>query len=228
MWYARGEWDMAIECFRKSLFWNPEQTATLLNLSSVLLELGFEKDAHQVMLYYDGIDGGTMGGWSHEREEMLRANIEEGIQNSRRRNREYSGYTDGELLLQGIQPEDTYEQLPTKKQASVSEAAEVWSSSNVLVQKKSGKALEEYVELQKRMALENNLAESHGICHGPRCSKARGKPDGESTPPSNSPTVSFETAVSEVDTVSIVALVLCILVVVVLAFLPNPKKRKPH
>lgn len=36
MWYARGEWEVMFDCWRKSLFWNPEQTSALLNMASVL------------------------------------------------------------------------------------------------------------------------------------------------------------------------------------------------
>jgi len=104
MWYSRGEWEMAVECFRRSLFWNPEQTASLINLASLLVKLGFERDAAVVWDYFVDIDGGTMGGWTAEREEHLVSSIEEGIRlaaslpNS-------GGRTLGELRLQGEVPE---------------------------------------------------------------------------------------------------------------------------
>jgi hypothetical protein len=39
MWYARGELELCVDCFRRSLFWNPEQTATLYNLAAILVEV---------------------------------------------------------------------------------------------------------------------------------------------------------------------------------------------
>ena len=39
MWYARGELELCIDCFRRALFWNPEQTATLYNLATILVEV---------------------------------------------------------------------------------------------------------------------------------------------------------------------------------------------
>jgi tetratricopeptide (TPR) repeat protein len=79
IWYARGEWELAVECFRRSLFWNPEQTAALLNLSSMLARLGFERDATIVLAYYDDVHGGTMGGWDLDRERALRQSIRQGL-----------------------------------------------------------------------------------------------------------------------------------------------------
>jgi tetratricopeptide (TPR) repeat protein len=78
-WYARGEWELAIECFRRALYWNPEQTAALLNLASLLSRLGFERDAAIVMAYYSDVRGGTMGGWDEDRENVLRRSIRDGL-----------------------------------------------------------------------------------------------------------------------------------------------------
>ena len=80
MWYARGEWETMFDCWRKSLFWNPEQTSSLLNMASVLVRLGFEDDANIVMNYYDDVGGGSQGGWSPEKEQVVRTAIARGLQ----------------------------------------------------------------------------------------------------------------------------------------------------
>lgn len=103
MWYARGEWELALECFRRSLFWNPEQTATLINLTSLLVKLGFEGDAAVVWDYFVDVEGGTMGGWTAEREEALVASIESGLQLAQQLPGG-AGRTLGELRLAGVVP----------------------------------------------------------------------------------------------------------------------------
>jgi tetratricopeptide (TPR) repeat protein len=102
MWYARGEWELAIESFRRSLFWNPEQTATLINLASALVRLGFERDAAVVWDYYVDVEGGTMGGWDADKEDSLVSSIEDGIKLARALPGA-DGRTLGELQLRGVQ-----------------------------------------------------------------------------------------------------------------------------
>ncbi|KAA0156091.1 hypothetical protein FNF31_05997 [Cafeteria roenbergensis] len=120
MWYSRGEWEMAMECFRRSLFWNPEQTATLVNTASLLVKLGFERDAAVVWDYFVDVDGGTMGGWTPEREEQLVASIEEGIRLAARLPGA-RGRTLGELRLTGEMPDVAAIQAAARE--AVTEAA---------------------------------------------------------------------------------------------------------
>jgi hypothetical protein len=99
MWYARGEWELCLDCFRRSLFWNHGHTSTLLNLAGVMVKLGFERDARSVMEYYDVIQGGTMGGWKPDKENAIRSAIDRGLKLAESpRN---GGRTRGEIQLFG-------------------------------------------------------------------------------------------------------------------------------
>lgn len=74
MWYARGEWELMLDCFRKTLFYHREHSSTLVNLISQLLQLGFPRDARAVMRYYDSIGYGDKG-WTPRQEAALREAI---------------------------------------------------------------------------------------------------------------------------------------------------------
>ena len=101
LWIARGEWEMAVECLRRALFWNPEQTASLLNLAGLLTRLGFENDAQVVMNFYDAIHGGTMGRFDRENGDgLIRKGIRAGLRQVARMPAT-KGRTLGELQLLG-------------------------------------------------------------------------------------------------------------------------------
>jgi hypothetical protein len=127
MWYARGEWELCLDCFRRSLFWNHAHTSTLLNLAGVMVKLGFERDARSVMEYYDVIQGGTMGGWKPDKENAIRSAIDRGLKLAESpRN---GGRTRGEIQLFGpVNP--MYMQVDPTANATHSVTSDATTASN--------------------------------------------------------------------------------------------------
>lgn len=130
MWYARGEWEITMECFRRSLYWNPEQTATLINLMSVLVKLGFEHDAAVVWRYYVAIDGGSMGGWELPREEQLMRSIQRGIDAAAVA--DLPGLTSGQVLLRAAMEPSTTGVIPVTENADQEQASSTWATTTTV------------------------------------------------------------------------------------------------
>ena len=175
------------------------------------------------MLYYDGIHGGTMGGWSNDREQMLRNSIQEGQAIATTRNEKYKGFTDGELLLQGVSPADTFKDpVSEEQQHKLEQVTDVWVNDDSSHSKESGKALEEYVQLQRSMAIENHLTDTHGICHGSTC-VSPDQNQRKTIPTENENWNRFEVFLTKVDTKTAIILLACLVLVIVVTLLPKTR-----
>lgn len=99
VWFAQASWQLAFLCLKRALYWNPEHTAALLNMAAMMIKLGFERDAQEVMHYYADIAGGTAGGWIPKQEQRMLAAITRGIQRADE-HVPTQGATLGEVLVQ--------------------------------------------------------------------------------------------------------------------------------
>lgn len=98
VWFAQARWQLAFLCLKRALYWNPEHTAALLNMAAMMIKLGFERDAQEVMHYYVDIAGGTAGGWIPKQEQRMLAAITRGIQRADE-HAPTQGATLGEVLV---------------------------------------------------------------------------------------------------------------------------------
>lgn len=61
MWFARGEMGIAVDCFRKSLFWEPWRSSTLANIFGLLDGSGETRDADIIASYRRAMAGEEAG-----------------------------------------------------------------------------------------------------------------------------------------------------------------------
>ena len=48
VWFARGDWQVVMQCLRRALWWNPASDTALANMAGLMWELGCRDDAAQV------------------------------------------------------------------------------------------------------------------------------------------------------------------------------------